>query len=44
MASGKEHLKAKAGPLEVPALDRVRRRPAQDRHRQDPALQAARGL
>ncbi len=29
-------------PVEVPALDRVRRRPAQDGHRQDPALQAAR--
>ena len=31
-----------AGALQVPALDRVRSRAAQDRHRQDPALQAAR--
>jgi benzoate-CoA ligase len=31
-----------AGALQVPAPDRVRRRPAQDGHRQDPALQAAR--
>ena len=30
--------------VEIPALDRVRRRPAQDRDRQDPALQAARGV
>ncbi len=28
--------------VQVPALDRVRRRAAEDRHRQDPALQAAR--
>ena len=31
-----------AGALQVPAPDRVRRRPAEDGHRQDPALQAAR--
>jgi benzoate-CoA ligase len=31
-----------AGALQVPAPDRLRRRPAQDGHRQDPALQAAR--
>ena len=30
-----------AGALQVPALDPVRARTAQDRHRQDPALQAA---
>ena len=29
-----------AGPVQVPALDPVRPRAAQDRHRQDPALQA----
>ena len=28
-----------AGPLQVPPLVELRRRPAQDRHRQDPALQ-----
>ena len=31
-----------AGAVQVPAPDRVRRRAAEDRHRQDPALQAAR--
>jgi acyl-coenzyme A synthetase/AMP-(fatty) acid ligase len=31
-----------AGALQVPAPDRVRRRAAEDGHRQDPALQAAR--
>ena len=31
-----------AGALQVPAADRVRGRPAEDGHRQDPALQAAR--
>ena len=31
-----------AGALQVPAADRVRGRAAEDRHRQDPALQAAR--
>ena len=30
--------------LEIPPLGRVRRRPAEDRNGQDPALQAARGL
>ncbi len=30
--------------LEIPALDRVRRKPAEDRHRQDPALPAAGGM
>ena len=31
-----------ARPLQIPALDRVSRRPAEDRDRQDPALQIAR--
>ncbi len=30
--------------MEIPALDRVPRQPAEDRHRQDPALQIARDL
>ena len=36
----KEHVKAACRPVEISALDRVRRRPAEDRDRQDPALQA----
>ena len=35
------HVKTQARALQVSALDRVRRRAAQDRDRQDPALQAA---
>ena len=38
----KAFVKDTPGALQVPAPDRVRRRAAEDRHRQDPALQAAR--
>ena len=37
-----DHVKSEARALQIPALDRVPRRPAEDRDRQDPALQIAR--
>ena len=36
-------LQGEARALQISALDRIPRRPAEDRDRQDPALQAARG-
>ena len=39
----KEHVKSASRPVEIPALDRVRRQPAEDRDGQDPALQAEGG-
>ena len=38
-----EHCQAEARALQISALDRIPHRPAEDRDRQDPALQAARG-
>ena len=40
----KEHVKAKAGAVEIPPLGRVRRRPAEDGHGEDPEVQAAGGV
>ena len=37
-----QHVKARFGAVQISALDRIRARSAEDRHRQDPALQAAR--
>ena len=40
----KEHVKQQDRPVEISALDRGRRQPAEDRDGEDPAVQAGAGL